>query len=74
MICGNSFASNLLAAGVDVVTVSEALGHANVHITLVIYAHAMAKQRHGAGEALARLMTQSGNKMETSAAGAGSAA
>ena len=62
----HSFASNLLAAGVDVVTVSKALGHANVHITLVTYAHAIPKQRHGAGDALAHLMAQSGNKMETS--------
>jgi site-specific recombinase XerD len=29
-----AFASNLLGAGTDVVTVSEALGHANVRITL----------------------------------------
>jgi len=62
----HSFASNLLGAGVDVVTVSKALGHANVHITLVTYAHAIPKERHGAGDALARLLAQSGNKMETS--------
>lgn len=30
----HSLASNLLAAGDDAVTVSKALGHANVHITL----------------------------------------
>lgn len=62
----HSFASNLLAADVDVVTVSKALGHANVHITLVTYAHPIPKERHGAGDALARLLAQSGNKMETS--------
>jgi integrase len=61
----HSFASNLLAEGVDVVTVSKALGHANVHITLVTYAHAIPKARQGAGDALARLMVQTGNKMET---------
>ena len=70
----HSFASNLLAAGVDVVTVSKALGHANVHITLVTYAHAIPKQRRGAGDALARLIAQIGNKMETSVAETGSAA
>jgi integrase len=70
----HSFASNLLAAGVDVVTVSKALGHANVHITLVTYAYAIPKQRHGAGDALARLMAQSGNKMETSDPGVASVA
>jgi integrase len=68
------WATNLLSAGIDLVTVSKALGHANVHITLVTYVHAMPKQRHGAGDALARLMAQSGNlrengnKMETSGA------
>jgi integrase len=62
----HSFASNLLAAGVDVVTVSKALGHANVHITLVTYAHSIPKERQGAGDALARLLAQGGNKMETS--------
>jgi integrase len=70
----HSFASNLLAAGVDVVTVSKALGHANVHITLVTYAHAIPKQRHGAGDALARLLARDGNKMETSMSETGTAA
>jgi len=60
-----SFASNLLGAGTDIVTVSKALGHANVHITLTTYAHAIPRERQGAGDALARLMGQSGNKMET---------
>lgn len=61
----HSFASNLLAAGVDVVTVSKALGHANVHITLTTYAHAVPKARHGAGDRIAALLSQSGNKLET---------
>ena len=61
----HSFASNLLAAGTDIVTVSKALGHANVHITLTTYTHAIPRERQGAGDALARLMGQSGNKMET---------
>jgi hypothetical protein len=61
----HSFASNLLAAGTDIVTVSKALGHANVHITLTTYAHAIPRVRQGAGDASARLMGQSGNKMET---------
>jgi integrase len=61
----HSFASNLLGAGTDIVTVSKALGHANVHITLTTYAHAIPRERQGAGDALARLMGQSGNKMET---------
>jgi integrase len=60
------FASNLLAGGMDVVTVSKALGHANVHITLTTYAHSIPKERQGAGDAFARLMAAGGNKMETS--------
>src|SRR5271167_1033809 len=61
----HSFASNLLGAGTDIVTVSKALGHANVHITVTTYAHGIPRERQGAGDALARLMGQSGNKMET---------
>jgi integrase len=63
----HSFASNLLAAGVDVVTVSKALGHASVMITLTTYAHAVPKARHGAADKMAALMGQSGNNLETSA-------
>lgn len=70
----HSFASNLLCDGIDVVTVSKALGHANVHITLTTYAHAIPKERQGAADAMARLMRQSGNKMETSLPKSGSAA
>ena len=61
----HSVASNLLGAGTDIVTVSKALGHANVHITLTTYAYAIPRERQGAGDALARLMGQSGNKVET---------
>jgi hypothetical protein len=56
-----------------VATVSNVLGHANVHVTRVTYAHAIPKHRDGAGAARARLMAQSGNKMETSVAEKGSA-
>ena len=48
-------------AGVDVVTVSKALGHANVDITLLTYAHAIPKQRHG----LATLWRGSWRTVET---------
>ena len=68
------FASNLLGAGVDVVTVLKTLGHSNPPITFTVYAHAIPKERHGAGDALARLRAQSGNKMETSAPEAASVA
>jgi len=60
----HAFASNLLGARTDIVTVSKALWHANVHITLTTYAHAIPRERQGAGDALTRLMGQSGNKLE----------
>ncbi len=52
----HSFASNLLAAGVDVVTVSRLMGHSSPQVTLTIYSHTIPKQRHGASELLAKLM------------------
>jgi integrase len=65
----HSFASNLLGAGVDIVTVSKALGHANVQITLTIYAHAVPKPRQGACDRMGELLRQSGNNLETSTPG-----
>ena len=62
----HSFASNLLVSGVDIVTVSKALGHANVQITLSTYAHAVPKARQGASDRMALLLAQSGNNLETS--------
>ena len=59
------WASNLLEAGVNIADVSRDLGHANVYITLKIYAHAVPKVRRGTSDQLAKLMAQSGNKMET---------
>ena len=57
----HTFATNLIASGLDSVTVSKALGYANVHITLTAYTRAVPKLRYGAGEALAPLMAQNGN-------------
>jgi integrase len=62
----HSFASNLLAAGVDIVTVSKSLGHSKVHITLNTYSHAIPKERQGATDRMAALLTQSGDILETS--------
>jgi integrase len=65
----HAVASNLLAAGFDVVSVARALGHANAHITLTVYSHAIPKERQGTADAMSRLIReQSGNKMETLAA------
>jgi integrase len=66
----HSFASNLLATGWDVVTVSKLLGHANPQITLTIYAHALPKPRHGAADALAKLLReQSGHSSHRGGSG-----
>jgi integrase len=63
----HSFASNLLEAGIDVVTVSKALGHANVHITLTTYAHAVPKARQGAADRMAALLRASVNEATANA-------
>jgi integrase len=54
----HSFASNLIGAGWDIPTVSRLLGHANPQVTLMIYAHALPRARHGAADALAKLMRE----------------
>jgi hypothetical protein len=61
----HSFASKLLAAGVNVVTVSRFMGHASPQITLTIYSHVIPKERRGASELLAKLMRESGNKLQS---------
>jgi integrase len=64
----HSWASNLLEAGENIATVSRALGHANVYITLKTYAHAIPKPRHGVSDRMAALMketNQRGYKMGT---------
>lgn len=42
----HTFASMLISAGADVVTVSRQLGHASPDITLRIYAHLFDASRH----------------------------
>ena len=48
----HSHASALIAAGVDVVTVSRRLGHGSPNITLSVYAHLMPKTDKAAAEAI----------------------
>jgi len=45
-------ASNLIAAGVDVLTVSRRLGHANATITLNVYGHLYPNADDKANEAI----------------------
>jgi integrase len=65
----HSWASNALANGENIIEVSHNLGHANVHITLVTYAHVIPKQRRGIADRMAARMAdaaeQSGNNLET---------
>jgi integrase len=46
-------ASELLAAGLDVVTVAKRLGHANPRTTLAIYGHVIEGQDRKAADILA---------------------
>ena len=45
-------ASQLIDAGVDVVTISKRLGHASPNITLQVYAHLLRKRDDKAAEAI----------------------
>lgn len=65
----HSWASNALAEGVDLATVSTLLGHASPQITLSTYTHAMPTKRRGVAELLADLR-RNGNRMETSVSAA----
>jgi integrase len=49
-------ATLLLAAGVDVKTVAERLGHANIQITLTTYAHVLPSMRQRAAAVLGGLL------------------
>jgi integrase len=50
----HSHASALIAAGLDVVTVSQQLGHGSPAITLTVYAHKFASKDKLAAEAIER--------------------
>jgi integrase len=48
----HTHASQLIAAGVDIVTISKRLGHASPNITLGVYAHLFAKDDSKAADAI----------------------
>jgi integrase len=52
----HSHASALIAAGIDVVTVSRRLGHASPNITLGVYAHLFSKTDVAAAEAIEKVI------------------
>jgi len=52
-----SHASALIAAGLDVVTVSHRLGHGSPAITLTVYAHRFASTDHAAAQAIDAVMS-----------------
>ncbi|MHB8191270.1 MAG: tyrosine-type recombinase/integrase [Ferrimicrobium sp.] len=58
-------ASQLLAAGVNVVTVSGRLGHSNASETLGRYAHALEDRDREAGETMDKVLTTKGETEET---------
>jgi hypothetical protein len=63
-----SCASNPLAAGVHVVTVSRLIGRASLEITLAIDSHGVRTRGHVASEQRATLRRDSGSRMETAVA------
>lgn len=52
----HTFATLLLASGVDVKTVSELLGHADPAVTLRVYAHALPRAKRDASDKLGALL------------------
>ena len=59
----HSHASALIAAGLDVVTISRRIGHANPAVTLSVYAHAFARANKDAAAALAIEAAMGANKV-----------
>jgi len=52
----HTHASALIAAGVDIVTISKRLGHRSPTITLRVYAHLFSNTDSGAAEAIAKVL------------------
>ena len=51
-------ASIMISEGVDIVTVSKMLGHANTSITTDVYSHAIADAERAAAECISGVMLQ----------------
>lgn len=58
----HTHASSLIAAGVDIVTVSRRLGHANPTITLNVYAHLFADTDASAATAIEKILGTGGGR------------
>ena len=54
----HSHASALIAAGLDVVTVSRRLGHASPALTLSVYSHLFRNSNHEAAAAIDAALSQ----------------
>ncbi|MFL6450965.1 MAG: tyrosine-type recombinase/integrase [Bryobacteraceae bacterium] len=54
--------SHLLSIGVPLPTVSKRLGHANTHITALVYSHALEKDDRTAADAWEKVIGDMGNK------------
>ena len=49
---GHTFATRAVESGIDIRTVSEILGHANISLTLQLYAHSTTQSKRNAMESL----------------------
>lgn len=54
----HTHASQLIAAGMDVVTVSRCLGHGNAAVTLAVYSHQFGNTYEQAAEIVQRAMSK----------------
>ncbi|MCB5733195.1 hypothetical protein LIR39_05315 [Streptococcus sp. MSK15_114] len=54
----HTYASYLIAHDVDLISVSQALEHENLNITLEVYAHQLQEQRSGNDEKIKQMWTK----------------
>ncbi len=60
----HSCATMLLAQGVNVKVLQEVLGHANIHVTLQVYTHALERQKKEAAQAIDTLLAAKDGTLE----------
>ena len=56
----HTYASYLIAHDIDLISISQVLGHENLNITLTVYAHQLSEQKSRNDEKIKRMWTESG--------------